>query len=713
MAGREPCRLREYFLPPVGDGMSLESAVLTSYKVDWSFLEEDLLAPALGVRAPVSRQVAFRSELERKLARCEVTVLYDLRAADREPRLSPQIDPIAVAAPKLHAKVSLLLWSAPVPDGEPRRHVRLLVGSANLTRPGFRENYEVVAALDYGMRASASAQVLRDAAQLVRAIAGSPPPRLAAQLDRFERFADGVRNSEAEDQPLRLVTAENLLATMQDAWGRHRRERPSAIVIASPFWPEGADPAGPIVELVQRFGEPDEVRLLCQAEPATVSGALIPVLPNALPRDLEARLRCKVIIQPSRWEIGTEDKAGGEPGEITEDDAMAGGVAAKTDVRRALHAKVIAVRGANGTVLYVGSSNCTRRGLGLSRQGAALNAANWEAGLVYRLPSRRSRIVDELLRFAGPPIEVRADQPLITKEPEREPDPPAPVFLEEIVANGAVLGIRFRTGEPIPDDLTLLMPDQRDRDRFWLVYRRVPGEAPGLAARVALETCQVVNLSLEVAEAEPFALAAMSPWVDVQWQGVAARFPVRFDDKTALPPPPGQRRLTEGELIDYFLYGYEPGGGDGVGGTPHHPAPPDPRRVDTQRILSYFVRRFVEAIPGIEADIAAAWHSRPALNATLTGPTGVLTLATEAALGVKAFRRDDEPVKTPIAAGFQVVEIIAALQRCRDRAPTDEARDVLAEAVDRCRGLLVDLCAQHPELGESGFARYRRRISPE
>ena len=59
-------RLIEYYLPPQ-EGFVLESLVATTYQVDFEFLEEDLLARALGVRAPISRMPAFRSELERRL----------------------------------------------------------------------------------------------------------------------------------------------------------------------------------------------------------------------------------------------------------------------------------------------------------------------------------------------------------------------------------------------------------------------------------------------------------------------------------------------------------------------------------------------------------------------------------------------------------------------------------------------------------------------
>ena len=102
-------RLIDYYLPP-GEGFVLESLVATTYRVDFEFFEEELLAAALGVRSSVSRMRAFRSELERKLQKAEVSVLYDLGGCDRLARLSPRIDAIPVVARKLHSKISLLMW---------------------------------------------------------------------------------------------------------------------------------------------------------------------------------------------------------------------------------------------------------------------------------------------------------------------------------------------------------------------------------------------------------------------------------------------------------------------------------------------------------------------------------------------------------------------------------------------------------------------------
>src|SRR5271157_3113903 len=199
------CRLIDYYLPP-GEGFVLESLVATTYQVDFAFLEEELLAAALGVRSPVSRLKAFRSELERKLQKAEVSVLYDLGGCEKLARLSPRIDAVPVVARKLHSKISLLMWVREDRGGgaPPDRRMRLIVGSANLTSEGFRHNYECVAPLDYGGRVAPPRALLTTAIGLVQQIgAGTQSPQLSRQLAAFSAQAallpDGVT---APDDPV-------------------------------------------------------------------------------------------------------------------------------------------------------------------------------------------------------------------------------------------------------------------------------------------------------------------------------------------------------------------------------------------------------------------------------------------------------------------------------------------------------------------------------
>ena len=112
-------------------------------------------------------------------------------------------------------------------------------------------------------------------------------------------------------------------------------------------------------------------------------------------------------------------------------------------------------------------------------------------------------------------------------------------------------------------------------------------------------------------------------FVEVRWNGHSANFPIRFDDKTRLPLLLVGRKPTEGDLIEYFLFGKEPEEweeGNGLAGQESNVSSID-APIDTRRILAYFIRRFVQAIPGIEGEIRRAGYSRASLDAVLRGPT--------------------------------------------------------------------------------------------
>ncbi|MFM7117774.1 MAG: hypothetical protein ACKO0N_14155, partial [Planctomycetota bacterium] len=148
---------------------------------------------------------------------------------------------------------------------------------------------------------------------------------------------------------------------------------------------------------------------------------------------------------------------------------------------------------------------------------------------------------------------------------------------------------------------------------------------------------------------------------EVRWAGNSYEYPVRFDDKAALPLIFRGRKPTESELIEFFLSGREPGAlieelqfGESEDKATWHRETP----IDTRGILSYFVRRFVQALPGVESQVKLAAYSRPALDSALRGPTSPLELARRAFESLTKPPPAGEPRKTATAVGFQLVELL-------------------------------------------------------
>jgi len=263
----------------------------------------------------------------------------------------------------------------------------------------------------------------------------------------------------------------------------------------------------------------------------------------------------------------------------------------------------------------------------------------------------------------------------------------------------------------------ILMKDRANQEHYFVLLQGIMGESTLISFEVALEDCPIVDEALSSIPTEGRAVTAgnVRASVEVRWCDHSAQFPVRFDDRTLLPPVRGMRQLTEGELIDYFVNGREPWGPDPPDGEPG-PKPPGPEEetpdpVDTRGILSYFVRHFVEAIPGIEAEVQRAMHSGPALEASLFGPTSPVVLAKRALESLRFGPASGEPKKTSVSVAFQLVEIIAALKRCQDKVAITECKEVLRSGIEQCQEVLKDLSAECEDLRTGTFPGYRRIFS--
>src|SRR5262245_25749808 len=119
--------------PDVGDPLY---CIATSYTFDATFFETECIGRFLQMEAHPSESasVAYLIEREEKLAASRVHALVDRRhSRDKE---SLRWDIIGVLVPRAvqHAKLSVLAW---------KNHVRVIVGSGNLTEPGYRKNVEV------------------------------------------------------------------------------------------------------------------------------------------------------------------------------------------------------------------------------------------------------------------------------------------------------------------------------------------------------------------------------------------------------------------------------------------------------------------------------------------------------------------------------------------------------------------------------------------
>ena len=193
-------------------------------------------------------------------------------------------------------------------------------------------------------------------------------------------------------------------------------------------------------------------------------------------------------------------------------------------------------------------------------------------------------------------------------------------------------------------------------------------------------------------------------------------FPINVDllARQDLPVAPGTSQLAEHSLIAYYQgrVSWEELFPPPV--LPPTPTPTPPSddggsEVDTSKIQSYQIREFVEALAGIRQELReASESSRPRMRLALLGSVSPVALATRIAEAAGNGR-------TPTAAGFQLVELLACLQSSRsfpkDRGHYKDWASLVDEAESHIRKRLDEMRQQHRDaLSSPMFARYEATV---
>src|ERR1700693_3316086 len=142
--------------------------------------------------------------------------------------------------------------------------MRLIVGSANLTRQGFRHNYECVASVDYAGKNATPRSLLATAIGLIREIgAGSQIPQLSRQLAAFAAPAAAV-------------------AAIRAAWAFISNKAPDTVTIVSPFWTEGSSAPEALFNLSRQLGSPASLEMICCGERSADGKTWLPMFDSSL-----------------------------------------------------------------------------------------------------------------------------------------------------------------------------------------------------------------------------------------------------------------------------------------------------------------------------------------------------------------------------------------------------------------------------------------------
>jgi len=671
---------------------SMRGLFSTTYDLGPDFLEMDFLPSVFGLGAWDDRSWATRIALEKNLAQLEAAViLTDARRYRGRPRsLRLEVQPgVTPRGSALHAKVTFVLFE---------RAVRLIVGSANLTERGYRRNREVVAIL------TAMQSSKREAGLIYQALTGASAALdpwlsagarklLADSLDTLRSWTNG--NSDPDTTFIWTHGQTKLWREFLGRWpGGEMIKR---LTIISPFWSENAGlTLSTLLKEMRKMGTlavDAEVRLLTDAFEGP-DGHVLPILPLGYTAYNWAALGVRATAQAVSPTVLPEELGGME--------GFTGS--------RSLHAKVVLMEGTRNGLAYLGSANFTAHGWGfLDNQ----TTANVEAGLVIRR-SLQAGVFDNLIPdLAGKPVLLASGNFQSLQAPEQGPeDDPWPEFVRQVLLSPAgladdelelVIEVDPKA-TPYPWSAKLL--DKEGYPGETLIRFETAIEASTTPARVSLSSQMLTRLLTDQE-------------VEICWsecpRGRAVPLNVEASARLRLPISPVRHRIQETDLLFYYqgrisweeLFP-DPDAPAGQTDSSALPATPD-TGVDKSRIQSYQIREFVEALTGITQDLKAATQSESSMRLALLGPVSPVALAQTVHYAVDAGGR------TPMAAAFQLVEILACLKSARSFAVPERLSEAwerhLGDATNKITTIFNQLLGAHGEpLASKAFDRYQKMV---
>jgi hypothetical protein len=656
----------------------------TTFDLDRDFVELDYLPTVLGVSTWDDTSLKGRLELEQQLARVDtIAIAMDGRRYQGRPRsLRVHLTPAVLPHSALHAKVNLIVHDDAV---------RLLVASANLTGAGYRTNREVALSIVATEKRGADARLIQRALEPMRAMLAPWWTPEAESVVSSASAKLGLWASPPEpDDDVFLWSGPGmpLWTRFLERWPAH--EHIDAIHVVSPFWsPEGGD--GPFTKFIgtlrarNALTERTCLKLITRAE-RDQQASFCPRLPRGLADFDFSSLGVAAVAGATSPEVDAAD--------IGRDDLR---------IERGLHAKAVLLEGPNTSLAYIGSANFTVPGWGFGADAWM----NVEAGLALLRRGRAREKLRAVLPRTCSEVPLRGSTAgIFVADDAAEEDQarPFPSFLRSVelcpeAANTERLELSV-TLNAEPPSFSIVLGDT-DNARVLLT---VNAPSTKRTFQVPLEEPDLIRDLLRQRAIRVHWPAPGSPVEFPINVSPAARQNLPFADPGALP--------RENELIAYYqgrIAFADVFPEEAADETHTTPSPTAGSTVDTSDILSYRVRDFVEALPGIERELGASTATPNTIRLAFLGPVSPIALAREIV-------RETTRGRSPTAAGFQLVELLACVRRARPIGELSERHrlawsDASRSAEQQILGLQNELKQRFMELASSPtFERYESSV---
>lgn len=587
------------FGPPVG-------CVATTFTFDAAFFEEECLTRFAGVQSdPTENDRVYLIEREEKLSQCFAAVIVDQAHVPTHRSLRWQVLCARVPRGIQHAKISLLVW---------QHGIRLLIGSANLTVPGYRRNYENVAVLEFGptLDEPTPLELLEQALEFLETVrelaAGANSP--VGPQGGLARFLKGVRRQitgwprptwPRGEPRAALLPIRPGQPTLFEQLGELISGSPYQTAwVQSPFFDDGDGVKRVVTALAAILAQRGERTIWFGAPGAVLpDGTIDYSAPEVLREPFLRRVDHRFTFI-DECALGDDDEPTGE--------------------LRSLHAKNIWIERDDAAIFCIGSSNFTCAGTGLAK-----GAGNYELNIAYIMPDLNSEFVQICKRAYPPQTEIDLDEDkvrFLPKEQDRTTD------------GAEIVGLPIEFGEatfdPGPPPVVLCEIAKNAPDHF--VIASAEGE-------VLLDMARWKALGSPSSVRLPWTSQRPPSHLRVSWRSesydLASIWSVNVLDPSLLPPPDELRSLDLEELLQVLTSSCPPHQtvakilkrrANGKNGKTAAELDPH-RRIDTRGFLLQRMRRFATALEGLRDRLERPVYSREALRWRLAGPYGVTVLA--------------------------------------------------------------------------------------
>ena len=636
--GQDRRKLLEAFISTDSQG-ELLGCWATSYEFNPDFFQGDLLYSLFDISDGQLSRIMLEAKL-RDLA-YSVTVMIDAENYIHQPT-SMQIALHASQTDKgsiLHAKVFILIYEL---------GIRLLVGSSNLTRQGYRENLEVATIIDLNNEHQEYGHLIRTALE-------EAPKRLSnwwhGEIDKLNDKALTLvddKSSEKRQQTEWFVWSdsnERLLQRFISSWPQGAQI--NKIEIVSPFWSEHNTSSPPtllIDGLAKRakFKSPTQLTLYSSADINSERETSYHI-PDSYRPIAEYHNHIDVLVAAVSKDVSKE--------EVNINDYSA---------QRSLHAKIVLIEGPDYALIYIGSANFTNRGWGC----LSFVEANIEAGVILLRAGRKKHDLRALIPRVESIVSLHEAGLLPIKEKsEEESKKPWPDFIRHLELS------KYAGNEDMQHQLLVTLNTNSKISQWDIVLL---SDSHSIIANSSLESSNDSGLHCPLSENQFNQIlqdmAVMIEWSPLDGSEVLQReFPVNVskDVREALPFRELEELLNERYLLAYYQgkISYEEliaVSRDQIEYAATSQLEKEIGVVDTEFIQSYQIREFVESLDGIRNDLKMATESAERMRRAVNGDFSPPTLAK------MIYDKAIEGKRTATAAAFQIGELLLLVEELKD-----------------------------------------------